>query len=440
MSEKNLQKTIQKDVALEGVGLHSGKTVHLVFKNAPAGHGIRFVRVDLPGRPQIKVNVSSVIDVEKHPRRSSLGNDTVEVQTVEHLMAALFALEIDNLIIEIDGIEVPGLDGSALGFFEVLQKGGLATQDQLRHVFRVREPIYIEERGASLTILPSNALCISYMLVYNHPRLRSQFYEIILNGSNFAKEIAPSRTFVLEQEAELLQKQGLGQGANYENTLVVGEKGIIQNTLRFEDEFARHKILDLVGDLYLMGCPVQGHIIAYRSGHPLNMRLIQKLKEQEDKLLHWGVVAEERITKTEMDLEAVKRIIPHRDPFLFVDKIVEYEDGKRAVGIKVCKPEEAYFKGHFPDRPIMPGVLIVECLAQVAGILVLNKEGNRGKYAYFISIENMKFRKAVLPGDTLVLVAEIIRLRERSGRARTVASVDGKVVAEGEMMFALVDA
>lgn len=441
MSEKNLQKTIQKDVALEGVGLHSGERVHIRFKGAPPGHGIQFARIDLPGSPRVKVDVSNVIDVEKRPRRTSIGKGDVEVQTIEHLMASLFAVEIDNLLIEIDGVEVPGLDGSALGFLEALHQGGIVTQEKPRHSFRVREPIFIEENGASLTVLPSNTLRISYVLSYNHPRLRSQFYEITLNGANFATDVAPSRTFVLKEEAEILRSRGLGRGATYENTLVVGEEGVIQNKLRFEDEFVRHKVLDLVGDLYLLGFPIQGHIIAYRSGHPLNMQLIRKIKEQEESLLYWGVAAKEKehLSRTEMDLSQIKQIIPHRDPFLFVDRILTFEPDKRAVAIKTCSPDADYFKGHFPTRPIMPGVLIVEAMAQVGGVLVLNKKENLGKYAYFIAIDRVKFRKAVLPGDQLVLDVEMIRSRSNSGQVRGKGYVNGKLVAEADLMFALVD-
>jgi len=439
MSEKNLQKTIQNEVALEGIGLHSGEKVRVRFKGAPPGHGIQFARVDLPGHPRIKADASNVVDVEKCPRRTSLSNGTVEVQTVEHLMAALFALEIDNLLIEIDGVELPGLDGSALGFLETVRKGGIVAQDRPRRSFRVREPIWIEEGGASLTVLPSEEFRISYVLSYNHPRLRSQFYEITLNGHNFEKDLAPSRTFVLKQEAELLKQQGLGRGATYENTLVLGDEGVIQNKLRFEDEFVRHKILDLVGDLYLMGHPIQGHIIAYRSGHPLNMKLLRKIKEQEESLLYWGVMSKEHMDVQEMDLEQIKRILPHRDPFLFVDRIIAFEPDRRAVGIKTCSKDDYYFKGHFPGRPIMPGVLILEAMAQIGGILFLNKKENLGKYAYFITMDHVRFRKAVVPGDQLVIEVEMVRLRSHSGQVHGKAYVNGKVVVEAGLMVALVD-
>jgi len=440
MSEKKLQNTIAKNVTLEGIGLHSGEKVRVTFKGAPPGHGIQFVRVDLPGKPTIQGNLSSLMDVGERPRRTSLKNGNAEVQTVEHLMAALFALELDNVIVEIDGVELPGLDGSAREFFEALQKGGVTSQNQPRQLFRVREPIFIDDNGASLTILPSEQFRISYVLSYPHPRLSAQFYDITLNGNNFAKEVLPSRTFVLRQEADALRQKGMGRGANYQNTLVIDETGVIDNTLRFEDEFARHKVLDLIGDLYLLGYPIQGHIIAYRSGHPLNMQLLRKLKEQEESLLYWGVMAKGPVEAGAMDLEKIKRIIPHRDPFLFVDEILEYEPDKRAVGLKRCSQDDFYFKGHFPNRPITPGVIIIEAMAQIGGIIILSKKENLGKYAYFIGINNVKFRKAVVPGEDIVMDVQLTRCRAKSGAVHATAYVKGKLVCEADLMFALVDA
>ncbi|MFH1857454.1 MAG: UDP-3-O-acyl-N-acetylglucosamine deacetylase [Candidatus Omnitrophota bacterium] len=438
--ERKLQKTIQQEVALEGIGLHSGQRVRIVFKAAPVGHGIQFVRVDLPGHPRINVTIANVVDAETHLRRSSVGEGGVEVQTVEHLMAALFALEIDNLLIETDGIELPGLDGSALGFLETLRQGGVEIQEKSRHSFRVREPIWVKQNGASIAVFPSEGFRISYALSYHHPRLKSQFYEFVLNGSNFAAEVIPSRTFVLEQEIEYLKKHGLGRGATFENTLVLGEKGILHNTLRFEDEFVRHKILDLVGDLYLLGYPIEGHIIAYRSGHSLNLQLLRKLKEQEETLLHWGIVRKETLPATQMDLETIQRIIPHREPFLFVDKILTLEPGRRAVGVKYLSKEADFFKGHFPNRPIMPGVLIVEAMAQVGGVLVLNTQANLGKYSYFLAMDKVKFRKVVYPGDELLLEVEMVRSRTNSGLVHAKAYVKHKLVAEANLLFALIDA
>ncbi len=413
--------------------------MRVVFHSAPPEHGIQFCRVDLPHRPCIKADVSNMVDLEKRPRRTSLKNGEAEVQTVEHLMATLYALEIDNLLVEIDGVELPGLDGSAIGFYEALQKAGIQTQEAPRYSFRVREPIWVEEKGATLAVIPADELRISYILSYDHPLLRSQCFEYVSNGNNFMSELAPSRTFVLQKEAEVMRRQGLGLGATYANTLVVGEKGVIQNQLRFDNEFARHKVLDLVGDLYLTGYPLKGHVIAFRSGHPLNMRLLEKIKQQESSMFIGGFLAKEYLPMAALDPEQVLRILPHRDPFLFVDEILHFEEGKRAVGVKKCRAEESHFKGHFPNRPIMPGVLILEAMAQVAGVLVLNKKEHLGKYAYFIALDNVRFRKTVLPGDTLVLDIQMTRYRAKTGQVRATAHVNDKMVAEADMMFAIVD-
>ena len=369
-----------------------------------------------------------------------MGEGSVEVQTIEHLMASLAALEIDNLLVEIDGVELPGLDGSALGFFEVLKGAGVQTQDQPRRLFRIREPIWVEENGTSLIALPYEGFRISYTLSYDHPLLRAQHYEIILNGANFEKEVAPSRTFCLKREADQLRSLGMGRGANYDNTLVIGDEGIIQNKLRFDDECARHKVLDLIGELYLLGASLRGHVIAYRSGHPLNIKFIRKIKEQEKRMLGGGVMTAELLPGvTTMTLDQIKQIIPHRDPFLFVDKIIAFEENKRAVGVKQLSDQDHFFKGHFPKRPIMPGVLIIEALAQVSGVLILNRKENLGKYAYFMGMNKVKFRKPILPGDQLILEVEFLRSKSKSGQMYGRALVDGKVVAEAEMMFVLVD-
>ena len=234
---------------------------------------------------------------------------------------------------------------------------------------------------------------------------------------------------------------GMGRGATYDNTLVIGEEGVIQNRFRFDDECARHKVLDLVGDLYLMGA-MHGHILAHRSGHPLNLAFVRKLREQQTRLSWGGVRAKEQIPgATRMDLEQIKRIIPHRDPFLFVDHVLSFEENKRVVGVKRLSMKDSFFSGHFPTHPIMPGVLIVEALAQVAGLLILNRKENLGKYAYFMGMDKVKFRKPVLPGDELILEVEMVRMKERAGHARGQALVNGKVVAEAGMMtFAVVDA
>jgi UDP-3-O-[3-hydroxymyristoyl] N-acetylglucosamine deacetylase/3-hydroxyacyl-[acyl-carrier-protein] dehydratase len=434
------QKTIRKPIELSGIGLHTGVKVNLKFKPAPPDTGINFIRVDIKDSPMIKANICHILEQERSPRRTSIGSDSVEVHTIEHLMAALWALGIDNLLVEIDGSELPGLDGSAMAFIDILRQSGIENQGAPKKVYQVRSPIWLEQDGAMLMVLPDNQFRISYTLNYEHPLLRAQYLSFSLDADTFEKELAPSRTFCLEREVDDLKKQGLGKGANYENTVVVGKKGVIDNDLRFDDEFARHKILDLLGDLYLLGYGIRGHIIAVRSGHPLNIKLVNKISEQKEKSQAGGIKAVYIETKGDvLDSGDIQKILPHRYPFLLVDKIIELEPDKRAVGIKNVTINEHFFTGHFPGRPVMPGVLIVEAMAQVAGVLMLNKKENVGKVAYFMSLDKAKFRKTVLPGDQLRLEVKVVKLRSRIGQVHTRALVDGQLVSEADLMFALVD-
>ncbi|MFH1782050.1 MAG: bifunctional UDP-3-O-[3-hydroxymyristoyl] N-acetylglucosamine deacetylase/3-hydroxyacyl-ACP dehydratase [Candidatus Omnitrophota bacterium] len=435
------QKTIKKPIKLSGIGLHTGVKVNLKFKPAPSNTGINFIRIDEPDSPMIKADILNILDQEKSPRRTSIGNGSVEVHTIEHLMAALFALGIDNMLIEIDGPELPGLDGSAIGFIESLREAGIESQGVSKKVYQVRSPIWDEQNGAMIMVLPDNQFRVSYTLNYEHPLLQAQYISFVMNEGTFEKEIATSRTFCLEREVRELKGQGLGKGANYENTVVVGQDRVIDNKLRFDDEFARHKILDLLGDLYLLGSSITGHIIAVRSGHPLNIRLVSKINKQRGKTQAGGLkgVYVETDGNT-LDTSDIQKILPHRYPFLLVDKIIELEPDKRAVGIKNVTFNEHFFTGHFPGKPVMPGVLIIEAMAQVAGVLMLNKKENVGKIAYFVSLDKAKFRKMVVPGDQLRLEAEVIKLRSKTGQVRTKALVDGQVVSEAELMFALGDA
>ena len=425
------QRTISSQVSLSGVGIHTGNKVNITFKPAPASSGVAFIRTDLPGAPRIQANVQSFL-AAKFSRRSSIGNNGAEVQTIEHFMAALSSLGIDNIDVEIDNNELPGLDGSAIKFVEALEKAGIAELEQEKYIHIIKEPICIEDGASSITIVPAKEFKISYTLDYDHPLLEAQFLEIRVNAGSFKTEIAPARTFCLENEANELQNQGLGLGANYENTLVVGKTGVIKNSLRFKDEFVRHKILDLIGDLGLAGCPIRGHVIALKSGHSLNLKIAQKIYEQ--KIKAQGVNNMEGV----LDVNEIMKIIPHRQPFLFVDRITHLEKGKRAVGIKNVTINDYFFKGHFPGRPVMPGVIIVEAMAQVGGVMMLASEENKGKLAFFLSIDNVKFRKPVVPGDQLVLEVEAIKVKSKTGQVRGRALVDGKVVTEADFICALV--
>jgi len=434
------QRTIEREISLKGVGLHTAKNVNVTFKPADIDTGINFIRTDLPARPVIKASIGSLLSQSRSWRRTSIGRDSVEIHTIEHLMAALSGLCIDNIYIEIDNDEVPGLDGSSLNFLETLNKAGIKEQEKSRRYYLLKEPIFVEEEGSAIAAVPAQGFKISYTLNYNHPLLKAQFLEINFDAGVFKNELAPSRTFCLESEAAELQQQGLGRGANYENTLVVGENGVIKNKLRYPDEFIRHKILDLLGDLYILGEPLRAHIIALRSGHSLNLKLAKRIGQQRQRYSLGGVgVGYHPREGEELDREAIMKILPHREPFLFVDKIISLETGKHATGIKNVNIDEYFFKGHFPGRPVMPGVLIIESMAQVGGVMMLSPEENRGKLAYFMSIDNAKFRKPVVPGDQLVLEVEAGKIKSRTGQVHARALVDGKVVAEADLMFALVE-
>jgi UDP-3-O-[3-hydroxymyristoyl] N-acetylglucosamine deacetylase / 3-hydroxyacyl-[acyl-carrier-protein] dehydratase len=418
------QKTISKEVAVKGVGLHSGKNVSMALKPAQADAGIAFIRVDLPGKPLIKVCADSLQERSGSLRCSRVGTDAAYVQTIEHLLAALSGLGIDNLLIEIDGDEVPGMDGSSKDLCSLLDSAGIKELGKAKTYFVVKEPIAINNGSVSLTALPYDGFKVSYTLNYEHPLLRSSFFEMDVNGQSFKQEAASARTFCLEEEVAKLRAAGFGQGANYQNTLVLGKDGVIGNALRFKDEFVRHKVLDLIGDLYILGRPVKGHIIALRSGHSMNIQLVKKILQQNK----GGTV---------LDVNDIMKILPHREPFLFVDRITELEPGKRIVGIKNVTMNEYFFRGHFPGKPVMPGVIIIEAMAQVGGVMMLSQQENKGKIAFFLTINNVKFRKTVVPGDQLVFEVTAGKIKTKTGQIFGKALVDGKVVAEAELMFAI---
>jgi len=435
------QKTIKNEVELTGIGLNTGNKVRLRFKPSPPNSGINFVRVDLDNKPIINAEVTNLVEISKSPRHTSLGVGDVWVQTVEHLMAALSGLGIDNIFIEIDSNEIAAMDGSGLLFAEALKKAGIVEQEAQKKSFIIREPLWVEDDSAYIVVFPSNEFKISYTLNYENAFIGSQYLNLNINPDVFEKDLAPSRTFCLQKEVEGLLSLGLGKGASYDNTLIVSDSGVVKNKLRFKDEFVRHKILDLLGDMYLLGFSIKGHVIAVRSGHNLNIKLIQKIKTKREKWMEGSMrpAEEMKVLGTELDINVIKRILPHRYPFLLVDKIILME-GLRIVGVKNVTANEEFFLGHFPGRPIMPGVLIVEAMAQTAGILMLSRNENFGKLAYFTGIDNVRFRKTVVPGDQLVMEVEVIRFKSRTGQARAEAKVDGKLVCEAELMFALVEA
>ena len=435
------QKTIQKECSVSGIGLHTGNRVNVHFKPAVLNSGITFIRVDLPDRPVIKVNPENVLMDPRVPRCSSIGRGEISIHTVEHLMAVLAGAGIDNLIIEIDSNELPGLDGSGLVFWNTFKDAGIQEQNSPKIYFDIKEAIGVQDNGASIFVVPAQDFTVSYTLDYNHPLLKSQFFSAKVDTNTFEKEIAPCRTFCLEQEAEELRKKGLGKGASYENTLVVGKDGVKENKMRFKDEFARHKVLDFIGDLYLLGMPIRGHVFAVKSGHNLNMALLKKIYQQKMKYdVKSPSLTLDLANKKEIDIQGIMKILPHRYPFLLVDRVVELEKGKRAVGIKNVTANDSFFQGHFPTRPVMPGVLMIEAMAQTAGVAVLTNQEHNGKVAFFMAADNVKFRKVVVPGDQLILDVTVIRDRARTAQIRAQARVGDEIVAEADMMFSFTDA
>jgi UDP-3-O-[3-hydroxymyristoyl] N-acetylglucosamine deacetylase / 3-hydroxyacyl-[acyl-carrier-protein] dehydratase len=440
--ERKTQKTIKKSVSIDGIGLHMGKESKLTFKPSPANTGITFVRTDIPDAEPVKPEIENLLDMTKFPRRTSIGNERFQIHTVEHLLSALYSLEIDNITIEMKGDECPGLDGSSKPFVDILKNAGIKILNSERDVFAVKEPIYVSDSGTHIIALPSDDFKVSYILDYpNTKMLSSQYASYSVTPEIYEKEISPARTFCLREEVESLRALGLGKGSDYKNTLVIdGNNGVINNELRFKDEPVRHKISDLIGDLSLFGNYISAHIIGIKSGHSMNTKLVRKLKElySRERVSGIGTPSPSFDAYGVLYPEEISKIIPHRYPFLFIDRIIELSDNK-AIGIKNVTLNEWFFQGHFPGRPVMPGVLVVEAMAQVGGVLMLSREENRGKIAYFMSIDNVKFRKAIIPGCQLILQVEVIKMKSRVGRLQGKAFVDGKIVAEAMFMSTIID-
>jgi UDP-3-O-[3-hydroxymyristoyl] N-acetylglucosamine deacetylase/3-hydroxyacyl-[acyl-carrier-protein] dehydratase len=432
------QRTIGRNISYEGVGLHTGKKCHVEFRPAPPGSGVRFVRLDLPGTPEIPVAPRYARADTDHMRRTILKNGDAEVHTVEHILAAAAGLEIDNLVIALDSQEPPEpQDGSARPYVALFQSAGLVEQPAARRYFQVKEPVRFEENGVILVALPHEGLRVTFTIEYENAYRGTQYATYDITPETFVKEIAPARTFVLERDVEFLRQKGMIQGGTLQNAVVVKPDGIMnQEPLRFEDEFVRHKILDFLGDLYLLGRPARGHFLSVKSGHASNVRFVQRLiaDEEPGSLLKNGDHG-----PVSLDIMAIQKILPHRYPFLLIDRILSLEEN-RVVGIKNVTINEPFFVGHFPGHPIMPAVLIIEAMAQCGGVLLMNAvERPKDKLVYFMGIDNAKFRKPVRPGDQLRFELTLLRLKQRICKMEGKAYVHGDLVAEAELLSSIVE-
>lgn len=458
------QRTIKKSVSLAGVGLHTGNMTHLKFCPAPENTGVRFVRVDLDHRPEIPALIDYVVDIS---RGTTIAKGEDKVHTVEHVLAAIFGLDIDNVYVELDGNEPPVFDGSALLFVEKLKEAGVEVQEAQRNIFVIDETItYSEEnRGVDIVVFPSDEFRITFMVDYQNPALGTQYTSMYSLNDEFESEYASARTFCFLHEVEELANNGLIKGGNLDSGLVIIDRELDDNELnrlkdllklndkikpstngmlndvqlRFKNEPVRHKTLDLIGDLALLGMPIQAHVLCARSGHKANVELVKQIRKLYDKkMLAKKYKSEDN--KSLFDIQSILKVMPHRYPFLLVDRIVDIVPKEKVVGIKNVTINEPFFQGHFPGHPIMPGVLIIEAMAQVGGFMMLESEENpEDKLMYFTGLDNVRFRKPVVPGDQIRFELEMVKYRRGFCKMKGKAFVDDRMVAQADLMAAVVD-
>ena len=459
------QHTIAKPVSISGVGLHTGTPSTLTFQPAPPNTGIFFRRVDLPNKPEVKADIDNVVDIS---RGTTIQKGDARVHTTEHVLAAVVGKMIDNIVIELDGIEPPVIDGSAMPFVQALNEAGRLEQDSPRDYLVIEKPIaYSEEkRGIDIIAFPSDEFRITFLVDYKNPALGTQYTAMYNLQDEFEREFASARTFCFLSEVETLLQQGLIKGGNLDNAIVIvdrkidqsefgrlkelfgfkddvslGPNGILNGKeLRYKNEPVRHKALDLLGDLALLGVPLKAHIQAARSGHAANVEMVRRIRKEYERIQITSKYQSIRSDDYVFDSQAIEKILPHRYPFLLVDRIVSLVPRERVIGIKNVTVNENFFSGHFPGHPIMPGVLILEAMAQVGGILLLNAQGTTGnKLLYFTGVDKVKWRKPVRPGDQIRFEVEMVKLRQSICKMSGKAFVANELVCEAELSAALVD-
>ncbi|MFM2243824.1 MAG: hypothetical protein RLZ97_2680 [Verrucomicrobiota bacterium] len=433
----DVQHTLAGSATLEGTSLHTGAKVTLTLKPAPENHGFKFRRIDIPDQPFIDADVDKVQTVE---RATTLAEGSVKVHTVEHVLSALCGMGVDNAVIEMDANEPPIGDGSAAPFVELIKKAGIVAQSAPRRVWEIREPIHLEVGdGSLLTVVPCKTFRVSVTNVGPDGRF-AQYFSSEVTPETYEKEIAPARTFVYYEDVKPLLDKGLIKGGSLENAVVVrGDQVMSKEAVRFPNEFARHKALDVIGDLMLSGKRILGHVICVKPGHGPNTRLAATLKREYSRMRSLAAPFAMPSGEAVLDINDVLKLLPHRYPFLMVDRIVDFVGDTKCTGVKNVTINEPFFPGHFPGHPIMPGVLQLEAMAQVSSILMLRKPENVGKIGYFMSADSVKWRRPVLPGDTLFIEAEVVKVRGNIGSTRCRCFVNGELASEAELKFALVD-
>lgn len=433
--DESKQHTLGKPSSLAGRSLHTGENVTLTVRPAPPDHGYKFQRVDQPDQPILDVRFEHVKTVE---RATTLMHGNVKVHTCEHVLSALSGAGVDNALIEMDANEPPITDGSAAPYLEMIDRAGVAEQDAPRKYFEPREPIHVETKSGSLmTVVPDSRFRVSCTQVGPDGRF-TQFFTTEITPDSYRAEVSRARTFVFFEDVKPLLDKGLIKGGSLENAVVIQGNAVMgKEPLRYDDEFVRHKILDIVGDLTLFGPRLKGHVIAVKPGHGPNLDLVKALAREHARMQ--SMIPPIRIPKGEgvLDINQVMKIIPHRYPFLLIDRIVAFEGEDKLTAVKSVTINEPFFQGHFPGHPVMPGVLQIEAMAQAASVALLKKARAEGNIGYFMSADAVKFRKPVMPGDTLFIHAELTKARRSLAKAVCKCVVNDEIVSEGELMFAI---